>query len=226
MTLSMAALLGCLFLATLQDPGQVQTRFAWIASRLPLVLDGRIRDDLQAAIERLSNPSSSCTVGQQPGCTAAASAATLPAGAEPIQANSTTSWLGSKPDSKAVSDSPVAWRLGDAPAQVSSGDAQGFLLSGTNVSGQVLEDVHAILKPDSSQRELELALDVEGHTLEGGAVIPAGARFKLLSETAGEDGSRQTGGAILTFRYSQAGQRKTSILYLTPAMVARFANRG
>ena len=46
------------------------------------------------------------------------------------------------------------------------------------------------------------------------------------SPRAPDEGAGQIGGAILTFRYVQAGQRKSSILYLTPAMVARFANRG
>jgi len=59
-----------------------------------------------------------------------------------------------------------------------------------------------------------------------GSSIPADARFSLFSAAPQEGASGQTGGAILTFRYVQAGQRKTSILYLTPAMVARFANRG
>jgi hypothetical protein len=40
------------------------------------------------------------------------------------------------------------------------------------------------------------------------------------------DGANQLGGAILAFRYIQAGQRKSSILYLTPSMVGRLANRG
>src|SRR3989442_1169493 len=51
----------------------------------------------------------------------------------------------------------------------------------------------------------------------------AGARFSIVSETPNGDGSKQSGGAILTFRYVQAGQRKTSVLYLTPSMVSRFA---
>jgi hypothetical protein len=222
----MATLVGCLLLATLQAPGQIQTRFAWIASRLPLVLNGQIPDDLITAIEHLST-SALCDLGQRPGCTTTASEESPSAGPEPMQAAAaTTSWLGSKPESKAKSDSPVAWRLGDPNIQASSSDTQGFLISGTNVSDQALEEVHAVLKPDSSQRESELAIDVEGHKLKDGTVIPAGARFSLVSETPNGNGSKQSGGAILTFRYVQAGQRKTSILYLTPSMVARFANRG
>jgi hypothetical protein len=87
-----------------------------------------------------------------------------------------------------------------------------------------LEKVHAVLKPDASQREVELALSVEGRELEDKTVIPAEARFSLVAVNPSQDDS-QIGGAILTFRYVQAGQRKTSILYLTPSMVARFANR-
>ena len=57
-------------------------------------------------------------------------------------------------------------------------------------------------------------------------VIPAAARFSLFSAAPEEGAPGEIGGAILTFRYVQAGQRKTSILYLTPAMIARLANRG
>jgi hypothetical protein len=71
---------------------------------------------------------------------------------------------------------------------------------------------------------VELTLAVEGQRLDG-TVIPGGARFSLVSAAPNGDGSKQSGGAILTFRYLQAGQRKTSILYLTPSMIARFANR-
>jgi hypothetical protein len=223
MTMSMAVLVGCLFLSTAQDPSQIRTRFAWIASKLPLVLDGQIVNDLTKAIQQVST-SSSCDVEQRPGCTTTTSAEPHSARPETMQAASTTSWLGSKPASKATSDSPVAWRLGDQPVQVSSSSNEGFSISGTNVSDQALEEVHAVLKPDSSQRRLELALDVDGYKVEDGTVIPAGAQFSLVSETA--IGSKQSGGAILTFRYMQAGQRKASILYLTPSMVARFANRG
>ena len=221
-TLSVA-LIGCLLLATSRDPSQLRMRFAWIANALPLVLERQNLDDLATAIERAST-SSSCDAGQRPECGTAASAKTPPAGREAMQAASTTSWFGSKPVSKPTSDSPVTWRFGDQPVQVSSGGAAGFSISGTNVSNQTLEGIHAVLKPDASQRELALALAVEGHKYEAGTVIPAGARFSLVSETANDDGSKQLGGAILTFRYVQAGQRKTSILYLSPSMIARPAN--
>ena len=53
--------------------------------------------------------------------------------------------------------------------------------------------------------------------------IPPNARFGLISATPYD---AKQGGAILTFRYVQAGQRKSSILYLSPSMVARLASRG
>jgi hypothetical protein len=143
-----------------------------------------------------------------------------------VQAAATAGWFETKQGPKATSQSPVAWRLDDRDVQPASTDTAGFLISGTNVSDQTLEEVRAVLKPDASQRELELALSVEGGGFEAGTVIPPGARFSLVSVTANEDGSKQSGGAILRFRYVQAGQRKTSILYLTPSMIGRLANRG
>jgi hypothetical protein len=151
-TLSVA-LIGCLLLATSRDPSQLRMRFAWIANALPLVLERQNLDDLATAIERAST-SLSCDAGQRPECGTAASAKTPPAGREAMQAASTTSWFGSKPESKTTSDSPVTWRLGDPHAHVSSSSAEGFLIGGSNVSDQALEEVRAVLKPDSSQREL------------------------------------------------------------------------
>jgi hypothetical protein len=231
-TMSMVAFVGALFLATLQDPSQVRTRIAWIGSQLQPVLDRQIADDLKKAIEYLSTPSS-CDASQRPECRATASAESPPAGPEAMQADSTTSWLGTKQDaeptkqeSKAGSQYPVIWLVDEPHVQVSSSSAEEFLISGTNVSDQALEEVHAVLKPDSSQRELELVLDLEGHKSEDGSAIPAGARFNLMSETRKEDHSKQLGAAILIFRYVQAGQHKTSIFHLTASMISRLANRG
>jgi hypothetical protein len=213
-TLSMAALIGCFFLSTIQDPGQVRTRIAWVGSQLPPVLDRQLSDDLTKAVEYLSKPSS-CDASQRPECRATASAESPPAGREAMQADSTTSWLGTKqdaeptkPESKAASQYPVTWRLDEPHVPGSSSAAQGFLIGGTNVSDKALEEVHAVLKPDSSQRESALALDVEGHKFEAGTVIPAGARFSLVSATPNGDGSKQSGGAILRFDTCRPGNAK------------------
>jgi hypothetical protein len=88
-----------------------------------------------------------------------------------------------------------------------------------------LEQVQGLLKPDSARREMPLALSVDGDETGDGSAIPAKARFSLFSTAPDDGASEQIGGAILTFRYVQAGQRKSSILYLTPAMVARLAKR-
>ena len=237
--ISMAAIIGCLFVITSPDQSQVRTRLAWIGSKVQPMLDRQTVDDLKTVIEYVSR-SSSCHAGQGSGCKATASPEPPPAGRGAMQAAATTSWLGTKQDaepakqypeptkqaSKAISQYPVAWLLDEPHVQVSSSNTQGFLISGTNVADQALEQVHAVLKPYSSKSEVDLVLNVDGHNAGDGAVIPAGARFSLVSETPNEGGSKQFGGAILTFRYIQAGQRKTSILYLTPSIVARLANRG
>ena len=255
-TLSMAALLGVLFLAASQDPGQVRAGAAWVANELSLVADRPTVEHLKSAVERLST-ALSCEAAQKPGCTTAASADTPAAAPEAMQAAATTSWLEpeatpepvvqeppkqelakqgpqkqelakqepQKQEARGASKSPVAWRLDDAGVQISSGGAGGFSVGGMNVSDKALEQIHAVLKPDGTQREMPLSLSVEGQSSEPGTSIPAGARFSLASATPNEDGSETSGGAILSFRYVQAGQRKSSILYLTPATVARLANR-
>ena len=250
-TLSMAALIGLLFLVASQDPSQVQTKGVWIANELSLVADQKTVDELRGTIERLS-AALSCSAGQKPGCSKAAraeppAAAPAIAGAPAMQAAATPGWLelqqnpepeplkqeaakqeAPKPEARkqepgVASQSPVIWRLYDSNAQV--GGTEGFSISGTNISNQALEQVQAVLKPDSNQRELQLTLEVDGQKVEAGLTIPAGTRFSLVSENPSEEAAKPSGGAILSFRYVQAGKRKTSILYLTPAMVARFANR-
>jgi len=255
-TLSMAALVGVLFLAASQDPGQVRAGAAWVANELSLVADRPTVEHLKSAVERLST-ALSCEAAQKPGCTTAASADTPPAAPEAMQAAAATSWLEpeatpepvvqeppkqelakqgpqkqelakqepQKQEARGASKSPVAWRLDDAGVQISSGGAGGFSVGGMNVSDKALEQIHAVLKPDGTQREMPLSLSVEGQSSEPGTSIPAGARFSLASATPNEDDSETSGGAILSFRYVQAGQRKSSILYLTPATVARLANR-
>jgi hypothetical protein len=245
-TLSMAALVGVLFLTASQDPGQVRTGVAWLADQLSLVADRPTVDHLKSAVERLST-ALSCEAGQKPGCTTAASADTPAAAPEAMQAAATTSWLEpkaapepvvqeppkqelakqepQKQEPRSASRSPVAWRLDDAGLRISSGGTGGFSVGGTNVSDKALEQIHGVLKPDRTQREMPLTLNVEGQSSEPGTTIPAGARFSLASETPNEDGSETSGGAILSFRYVQAGQHKSSIMYLTPATVARLANR-
>jgi len=255
-TLSMAALVGVLFLAASQDPGQVRAGATWVATELSLVADRPTVEHLKSAVERLST-ALSCEATQKPGCMMAASADRPAAAPGAMQAAATTNWLEpeatpkpvvqeppkpelakqgpqkqelakqepQKQDPRGASKSPVAWRLDDADVRISSGGAGGFSVSGMNVSNKALEQIHAVLKPDGTQREMPLTLIVEGQSSEPETSIPGGARFSLASATPNEDGSETSGGAILSFRYVQAGQGKSSILYLTPATVARLANR-
>jgi hypothetical protein len=255
--LSMVALIGFLFVATLQYPAQVKPRLAWLASKLPLVLDQKTADGIANALAKLPGPPpSSCEAGQQAACGAAASAAVAadtanpadtasPAGAEDaasaasttdaeppsaepgsMQAAATPSWTAPPPppkqEQKLAASGPVVWLLDEQHPQASPGGSDSFAINGMNSSEQAMDQVHAILKPDGGHREIDLALNVDGQKTEG--VIPAGARFSLAAPKG--EASQQSGGAILTFRYSQGAQQRTAILYLTPAMISRLANRG
>jgi len=136
-----------------------------------------------------------------------------------MQAGSAEIGLEPKTDPKDASRSPVIWLL-DQRAPASLGIADGFSISGINVSDEVLQDVHGTLKPDSSQGELGLTLKVEGHEIKDGAAIPAGARFTLGFEPPKANSSTQFGGVIFTFRYAYRGQERASILYLTQSIIA------
>jgi hypothetical protein len=219
--LSMALLFGCLFLVTIHDRSQVRARLALLSDRLPLLLDRNTAEQLAASLERLPAP---------PPPPLAAELAPLPAPEQEAVQAATTSpgWFATKPElepaPKGTSPSLIAWSLdGGAAGPVSS--PLGFSIGGTNVSGQALEQVQAFLKPDSTQRELPLALGLEGAQPGDGTVIPADARFSLFAVAPDDIAAAKSGGAILIFRYVQAGQRKSTILYHTPAMLSRHASR-
>ena len=121
----------------------------------------------------------------------------------------------------AKSDAPVKW-FPDAPPPK---DEEMILLTGANVSSMPLEDIQATLKPDSHDTAggingLALSVRIEGQddtALDPGSagrVVPPGARFYLQAANLSEADAKQLGGAIVSFAYSQAGRRRTSILYL------------
>lgn len=249
--ISMAAFVGFLFVAIAKEPSNIRAGMIWAAGKLPLVLDQQTADTIIKALEQIPAPvavattpsqvpapepvpaPSPCEAGQEADCATASSTANAasvseaeppsPPVTEPqsIQATATPTWPATKPEPKGSPGSPVVWFLDDQQAPASSSGPRGFAISGMNASDHPFEEVHAVLKPDGGHSELALALNVEGQRSEG--IIPAGARFSLGLASAKEE---QIGGAILSFRYRQDGQSRTSIVYLTPSMISRLANRG
>jgi N-acetylmuramoyl-L-alanine amidase len=108
MSMSMAVVFGCLFLSTVHDHSQVRKSFAWAASKLSLVLDRQIADDPASALEHLAT-SPRCDIGRQ-GCSATTSGALLPTKDVAKQPAAVAGWTETKPDPKAMSRYPVAWR--------------------------------------------------------------------------------------------------------------------
>jgi len=213
--LTVAALAGIIFLVTIENPGQGRARLAWLASKLPF--DQGTADRLAAAIEHAATA--------QPKARAITENAQSPARrSEPVQAAAAPNLFGAKNVPKADPNSPVAWLIDDPNAPVTSPLEEGLSIGGVNVSDRDLTEVEGTLKPDGSWREITLTLKVEGRAAKEAAVIPAGGRFSLIAESP--DAVRvPPRGAILTFRYVYAGQRKAAILYLNAATLARFASR-
>jgi hypothetical protein len=235
--MSIAALVGWLFIPTVEDPSKVRATLMWLAGQLPLVLDQQTLEDLTTAIAQGSTVPI-CDAKRRPGCMTAASQTVSPVshhgddsqsagssseGRQAMQAGATFSGLEAKTDVKEASGSPVIWLL-DEP-RASSG-APRFLISGINVSDATLDGVHATLKPDSSRRELELSLTVQGNKSEDNDAIPARARFSLGLEIPTTKKEELLEGAIFAFRYMYAGQQRATIWYLTPTLIARSAKRG
>ena len=247
--ISIAAFVGFLFVAIAKEPSNIRAGMIWAAGKLPLVLDQQTADAISKALASIPPPAAVATtataevpapvgpdtkpIEQVPAPSTAPSTANAasvgeaeppsPPSPEPqsIQATSTPTWPEAKPEPKGSPGSPVVWFLDGQQAPASSSGAGGFAINGINASDQPFEEVHAVLKPDGGHREIALALNVEGQKSEG--IVPAGARFSLGLASAKDE---QIGGAILSFRYRQDGQSRTSIVYLTPSMISRLANRG
>ena len=231
--LTIVLIAGCIFFSTAQGSSQIHDGLAQLVKALPAGWDQPALK-LTAAIEQASTslararkkaaarepqpiltasiarwftwaPKSGAETGPEPEPTPAALAEAKPALAE----------------TEAAPDSPIKWFL-DQPALTTS---ESFRLSGASVSDQPLKAVRAVLKPDSGGNKIILALDVEGHNSGDGATVPPGTRFSLAAESLTEDEVLRLGGAILSFAYVQAGRRKTSIIYLTPPMLARRSAR-
>jgi len=94
MSLSMALVLGCLFISTVHNHNQVRMRFAWLATELPQLVHWQVADDLASALELFPR----CNIGLQ-GCNAATCAALL-----------ATKDVGKQPAAAAVS-TQTNWRL-------------------------------------------------------------------------------------------------------------------
>ena len=104
---------------------------------------------------------------------------------EAIQATATPNWPAAKQEPTTTPGGPLVWLLDDQHNQASSSGAEGFAISGINTSDQAMQEVHAVLKPDGGQRELELALSVEGQKAEG--VVPAGRRLRRRYRGSSQD---------------------------------------
>jgi hypothetical protein len=231
--LSIVLVAGCVFFSTAQGPSQIHKGLAQLAKKLPPGWD-RPALDLATALERASTSlASGKDAGpREPKPLLTATAAdwfswgawfkteqateqtTAPTPEEKEAEPFADHGPALDPEVEPVADTgsaPIQWLL-DAPAASDT-----LMLTGANVSDQPLEDIRAVLKPDAGGGALPLTLTVAG---EDSAAVPAGARFGLVAEALTADEVKQLGGAILSVAYAQGGRRKTSIMYLTPPMLA------
>lgn len=230
--LSIVLVAGCVFFSTAQGPGQLHKGLAQLAKKLPAGWD-RPALELAAALEQASTSLASrkdaAPREPKPVLTATAAdwfswgawfkteqATEETAAPNPEEKAEPVADHEPAPDPEAVpvadtGSTAIQWLL-DAPAASDT-----FMLTGANVSAEPMEDIRAVLKPDAGGGTLPLTLSVAG---EDSAAVPAGARFGLVAEALTPDEVKQLGGAILSVAYAQGGRRKTSIMYLTPPMLA------
>jgi len=244
--LTIVLVAGCVFFSTAQGPSQIHKGLAQLAKKLPSGWD-RPALELTTALEQASTSLASARKEAgarepQPILTASTAdwftadwfswgawfKAEQPAEqtaapnaeqkAEPPAEQTAAPEIEPEPEALPqiepvtnTGSAPIQWLL-DAPTARDT-----FMLTGANLSDQPLENIRAVLKPDSGGGALPLTLTVAG---EKSAAVPAGARFGLETETLTPGEAKQLGGAILSFAYTQAGRRKTSIMYLTPPMLA------
>ena len=103
--MSIASVFGYFFLSTVHDHNQIRMRFAWAASKLPLVVDRQTSDDLAAGLEELADLSTLRHRVQR-----SDSAALLPTKDVEKQVAIASGSTETKPDLEAVSRYPVASR--------------------------------------------------------------------------------------------------------------------
>jgi hypothetical protein len=233
--MSIATLIGIVFVSSFEDTNQVRAGLMLLARQLPKVVDQRTLDQLIIAIDPRSS-SSNC-INERPKCMVASGAESPTSqddnprrpgssfGAPPArQAELTPSSLETKDESEEISRWPITWLPDDAILQVSENPAPGLWIGGINISAEPLREVQAILKPDAKQQELKLTVSVQGNQFEDKAVIPAGTGFTLGVEISKI--RKQFGGAILILRYTYAGHQRAEIFYLPEGMIARLASAG
>jgi hypothetical protein len=233
--MSLATLVGIVFVSSFEDANQVRAELVLLARQLPRVLDQRTLDELISAIDKAL--AFQTALKNDPRCKVASGAESpTPQGddqrndgssfeappARPVAP--TTIGLETKEQSATVSRWPITWRPDDSILQVSENPAPGLWIGGINISAEPLRDVQGVLKPDAKEQELKLTVNVQGKQFEDKAVIPAGAGFTLGVENSKI--RKQSGGAILTLRYTYAGQQRAEIFYLTEGMIARLASAG
>jgi hypothetical protein len=207
MAMSMTVVIGAVLVLSRDDFSSARAGLTWLAGQLPIHLVAQIFGDQTAAVTG-DSVESICGPTNRLGCTQAIQTGAL---------TSPTKW---KRAIKQASREPVNWLLNEPTPSVSLGIAPAFVISGINVSDASLKEVRGTLKPDTTHREVELTLNVQGRRLEDKGAIPAGARFSLVLEVPG--GSQDLlGGAIFVFRYVLAGQQRALFWYLSPSMTAR-----
>jgi hypothetical protein len=233
--MSIAALIGIVFVSSLEDVNRVRAGVMLLARQLPKVLDQRTLDELIIAIGQ-SSSFSSCANGRLRCKVASGGESPPPQDNDPRRSGSsfgapparpaaiTTIGLETKEESEMDGRWPITWRPDDSILRASENSAAGLWIGGINISAEPLREVQAILKPDAKQHELKLTVNVQGHQFESKAVIPAGAGFTLGVESSKM--RKQFGGAILILRYTYAGHQRAEIFYFTERMIARLASAG
>jgi hypothetical protein len=230
-TMSAAAFLGLLLIPTFTDAGKARAGLNRLFRQLPLVLNRETLSDLTAAITQ-SSTAAICDVGCGPKVGHKVSpiaqnamvpqTSVSPEVSEGNRAGATATQLAANSDAADAVGSPIMWLLDRGGAASGNGSRQ-FIMTGINVSDVTLKRVHATLKLDTSQRELALALKVNGDKFDETNAIPAGTGFTLRLEAKTTRSKQLVGGAIFAFRYTYAGRQRATIWYLNPDVIARLA---
>jgi hypothetical protein len=136
----MALVFGCLFLSTVHVHSQVRMRFAWAASKLPLVLDRQIADDLAAALEHLAT-SPRCDIGRQ-GCSAASEALLATKGL-PNQPAAAAGWTGQAVDDRDYLIRTIAFEASGEPVMAKI--AVAYVVLNRKKSGRWGDNIKAVV---------------------------------------------------------------------------------
>src|SRR5262245_55583123 len=140
MPISIAVVFGCVFLSTVHDHNQVRIWFAWAESKVPLVWDWQIADDITTPLEHPATLPR-CEIGGQE-CSVATSAAFLSTEDLAKQPPAAAGWTGHAVDDRDYLIRTIAFEASGEPVMAKI--AVAYVILNRKKSGRWGDNIKAV----------------------------------------------------------------------------------